>query len=261
MNKYTVDLSKLELVTNPIYFPLYIEETRYLVLVGGGGSGKSVFAAQKIIYRMLAEPTAKHRILVVRKVAKTLRESVFALLKGIISDWGFANLFEYNKSDMTITCKNGNQILMAGLDDVEKLKSIYNVTSIWIEEASELEPEDYRQLDIRLRGETISYKQMLFSFNPISITHWLKGEFFDVRKHGSLTLHTTYKDNKFLDKEAIAVLEAFRETDPYYYQVYGLGERGVLGKTIFNAQKVTDRLVQLRNRKFKTGYFEYSYLN
>jgi phage terminase large subunit len=250
----TIDLSNLPLVTNKIYYPLYTNKSRYLVLIGGGGSGKSHFTAQKIVFRMLVEEG--HRILVVRKVAKTLRESVFALLRGVISDWGMRQLFEYNKTDMTIKCKNGNEILMAGLDDVEKLKSIYNITSIWIEESSELEPEDYRQLDIRLRGETKNYKQIMFSFNPVSITHWLKSEFFDVTKPDTTTLHTTYKHNRFLDRESIKVLESFRETDPYYYQVYCLGEWGVLGKTIFDAQKVTDRIYQLRSQKpVKVGYF------
>jgi phage terminase large subunit len=129
------------------------------------------------------------------------------------------------------------------------MKSIYNITSMWIEEASELELTDKNQLDIRLRGETKHYKQIIFSFNPISVTHWLKSEYFDVKKPDSTTLHTTYKDNKYLDEAAIKVLEGFKETDPYYYMVYALGEWGVLGKTVFDAQKVTNRIMQLREEK------------
>ena len=44
-----------------------------------------------------------------------------------------------NKGDLWIGFPNGSEILFAGLDDVEKLKSIYDITGIWIEEASELE--------------------------------------------------------------------------------------------------------------------------
>jgi phage terminase large subunit len=68
-------------------------------------------------------------------------------------------------------------------------------------------------------------------------------------------LHTTYKDNKFLDPEAIKVLEGFKETDPYFYQVYALGEWGVIGKTIFNAQIVNGRIAALRGQQTKRGYF------
>lgn len=257
---YEIDFTELPELVNDKFYPLLVNKNRYLVLVGGGGSGKSVFAAQKVIYRTLAED--KHRILVVRKVAKTLRESCFILIRQIISDWGLSQLFNVNKTDMKITCINGNEILFAGLDDVEKLKSIANITSIWIEEASELEPEDFRQLDIRLRGKTKHYKQIVLSFNPVSITHWLKAEFFDKQRLNTTTMHSTYKDNKFLDDEAKAVLEAFKDTDPYYYMVYCCGEWGVLGKTIFDAKKVTERITQLRNQKpLREGFFVYDYVN
>lgn len=260
MTKINIDLTELPNLTNDTFYPLYLNKDRYLVLMGGGGSGKSVFTAQKIILRMLTE--RKHRILVLRKVAKTLRESVFMELKNAIHRWGLERLFKIPKgtsSELHISCVNGNEILFAGLDDVEKLKSISGITSVWMEEASECSPEDFRQLDIRLRGRTLNYKQMMITFNPIDINHWLKKEFFDNKKPNATTVHSTYKNNKFLDKEAIAVLEAFKETDQYFYQVYALGEWGVLGKTIFNAQKVSERISYLRTHDpvVQRGYFIY----
>lgn len=260
MATINIDLTELPNLTNDKFYPLYTNKDRYLVLMGGGGSGKSVFTAQKIIVRMLTEQ--KHRFLVLRKVAKTLRESVFMEIKNVINRWGLQKLFKIPKgtsSELHISCVNGNEILFAGLDDVEKLKSISGITSVWMEEASECTPEDFRQLDIRLRGRTLNYKQFMITFNPIDINHWLKKEFFDHKKQNAATLHSTYQDNKFLDKEAIAVLEAFKETDPYFYQVYALGEWGVLGKTIFNAQKVSERISYLRNHDpvVQRGYFVY----
>lgn len=260
MPTINIDLTELPSLTNDRFYPLYMNKDRYLVLMGGGGSGKSVFTAQKIILRLLTEN--KHRILVLRKVAKTLRESVFMELKNAIYRWGLEKLFKIPKgtsSELHISCINGNEILFAGLDDVEKLKSISGVTSVWMEEASECSPEDFRQLDIRLRGKTINYKQMMITFNPIDINHWLKREFFDQPKTNATTIHSTYKHNKFLDDDAIKVLEAFKETDPYFYQVYALGEWGVLGKTIFNAQKVSERISYLRDHDplVQRGYFIY----
>lgn len=255
-----VDLKALPKLTNDKFYPLYNNKDRYLVLMGGGGSGKSVFTAQKIIVRMLTEKN--HRFLVLRKVAKTLRESVYAELKKVIYQWGLERLFKIHKGELLMECLNGNQILFAGLDDVEKLKSISGITSIWIEEASEISPEDFRQLDIRLRGRTKCYKQIMISFNPVDINHWLKKEFFDVKKDDATTIHSTYKNNRFLDDEAIKVLEAFKESDPYFYQVYCLGEWGVLGKTIFNARKVSERIAYLRDKKpLKRGYFTFTYEN
>lgn len=255
-----IDLTNLPDITNEKYYSLYNNRDRYLVLYGGGSSGKSVFAAQKIIYRMLTEQG--HRFLVVRKVGKTLRESCFALLRSTIAEWGMQELFNVNKSDLYISCVNGSEILFSGLDDVEKLKSIHRVTSMWIEEASELTAEDFRQLDIRMRGKSKNYKQIMLTFNPVSVTHWLKSELVDSSKESTTVIHSTYKDNKFLDREAIAVLEGFKDTDEYYYQVYCLGQWGVLGKTIFPARIVNERIHTLRNRKpLKRGFFVFEYEN
>jgi len=251
-----IDLTNLPHVTNEKFYSLYSDKSRYLVLWGGGSSGKSVFAAQKLIYRILTE--RGHRFLVVRKVARTLRESCFALLRSIIADWGMGKLFKVNKSDLHITCLNDSEILFSGLDDVEKLKSIHCVTGIWIEEASELTAEDFRQLDIRMRGRMRNYRQIILTFNPVSITHWLKEEFFDRPRESTTIVHSTYRDNRFLDAENIAVLEGFKDTDEYYYQVYCLGQWGVLGKTIFPARIVNERIAETKDRQpLKRGYFVY----
>lgn len=242
--------------TNDAFFPLYMCKSRYLVLKGGAGSGKSIFAGQKILERVTSEPG--HRWLVCRKVAKTLRDSCFAQLCGQVRQLYPDSGYKINKSDMAITFANGSVILFAGLDDVEKLKSIYNITGIWIEEASELKEGDFNQLDIRLRGETRFYKQIIISFNPISIMHWLKKRFWD-RKDPRATVHeSTYKDNRFLDAEAIRVLEAFKDIDEYYYMVYCIGMWGITGKSVFDAKAVTERLLQ-NIQPVDVGMFEYGY--
>lgn len=64
---------------NDTFLPLFWDEHRYLVLKGGGGSGKSIFSGRKILERVTTEPG--HRWLVCRKVGRTLRESCFEQLK------------------------------------------------------------------------------------------------------------------------------------------------------------------------------------
>lgn len=249
-NSPTIDFSGLPEITNKVYYPHYWTKSRYLVLMGGAGSGKSFFAAQKLIYRMISEPG--HRFLVVRKVGKTLRQSCFALLRDTIAAWGLSKLIIPIESDLRFKCANGSEIIMAGLDDVEKLKSIQRITGIWIEEASEVSVQDWQQLDIRMRGKAVGYIQMILTFNPVSVTHWLKDAFFDHNKgqrEETTTLKTTYKDNRFLDRAYVRVLEGFKHTDEYYYMVYCLGEWGVFGKTVYNARMVTERLSVVRKRK------------
>lgn len=261
--KLNINISKK--MFNPVYLPYLEEYSRYEVFYGGAGSGKSVFVAQKLIYQHMKQK--RKNTLIVRKVADTNRLSTFALIKQTINKWQLGKYFKVNESDLRIKClANGNEIAFAGLDDVEKLKSITfengELTDIWIEEASEIDEADFNQLDLRLRGKTEVPKQIILSFNPVAITHWLKTVFFDNKKAGAVTLKTTYKDNQFIDDEYKRVLEAFRESDPYHYMVYCLGEWGVIGKTIFDAQKVTERILYLRDKKpLKEGFFVYDYQN
>ena len=235
-----IHINKLYGESNLAYWPLFFDHHRYLVLKGGAGSGKSIFAGRKVLERCTTE--AGHRILVCRKVARTLRESCFAQLRGQIAESYPDAGAQVNKGDLSISFANGSEVIMAGLDDVEKLKSIYDITAIWIEEASELQEQDFNQLDIRLRGETPYYKQIILSFNPISATHWLKRRFFDKPDDRVRVHESTYKDNRFIDVEAVRTLEEFKGADDYYYQVYALGQWGITGRTVFDARLLTERI-------------------
>lgn len=248
--------NRLARTNNARFMELFRDEKRYLVLVGGAGSGKSIFAGRKILERVTSEKG--HRILVCRKVARTLRESCFAQLRGQIGGHYKYSDFKINLSDMVITYKNGSKILFAGLDDAEKLKSIYNITGIWIEEASETAQTDLNQLDMRMRGVTPYYQQIIITFNPTDVNHWLKHRFFDSALSDVTTHHSTYKDNCFLDEKQKEVLESYKDIDDYFYQVYCLGQWGVYGKTIFNAQKVSERL-HILCPPLKRGSFSYDY--
>lgn len=249
----------LKATNNDAFLPLFFDESRYLVLKGGGGSGKSIFAGRKILERCTSEPG--HRVLVIRKVAKTLRRSCFDQLKSQAQTY-YPEHIEFipkgESADMVIRFRNGSVIFFVGLDDPEKLKSIFDITMIWLEEASELDEGDFNQMDIRLRTDFPQYLQMIISFNPISITHWLKKRFFDKPDPRARVHESTYKDNRFLTAEAIHTLEEFRERDEYYYMVYCLGQWGVTGKTVFNARAVAERLAAVQEFTPRRGFFEYT---
>lgn len=245
-------------VFNDVYLPYLSNDDRYLVFYGGGSSGKSYFIAERYIYKLI-HPT-RCNLLVVRQTGDTNRRSTFPLLKHVISNWNLAEHFKVNESDMRIKCKlTGNEVAFAGLDDVEKIKSITfengELTDIWIEEATETQEADVNQLKVRLRGGK-SKKQMVLSFNPINIQHWIKGHFID---SGLATVcFSTYKDNKFLTEDDRRALEDLKRTDEYTYNVYCLGQWGILGKTVFDARAIQNRLEALK-KPLKTGYFAYDY--
>lgn len=245
---------------NKKYIKYLNNDKRYLILYGGAGSGKSYFVVQRFIYKILKE--SKLNLLVVRKTGKTNRDSTFALFKQVLNKWKLSKYFKINESDLRIKCLlNNNEVIFAGLDDVEKLKSITfskgELTDIWIEEASEVLETDFNQLDVRLRGLGTK-KQITISFNPIDVNHWLKKRFFDIPNNNVEIFHSTYKDNEFLDEDYKKLLESYKETDEYYYNVYCLGQWGVLGKTVFDARKINERL-QIIKPPLKIGYFDYDY--
>lgn len=218
---------------------------RYRILYGGSGSGKSHYVAQEIILNMLEN---KHyNYLVIRKVGKTLRHSVFRLLVDLINEYDLNSYFVINKTEMAINCGSGAKLITSGLDDVEKLKSITGINRVWIEEATEISEKDFQQLDLRLRGKSPINFQITMTFNPISELHWLKKSFFDVGKENTFVLKTTYLDNDFLDEEYKRVLHHLKNEDYQYYRIYALAEWGTLGNLIFTNWEKADLSVQKKS--------------
>jgi len=252
-------------VFNKVYLPYLHCDKRYQVFYGGAGSGKSVFVGQRYLYWHVKEKG--HNTIVVRKVGDTNRKSTFPLMKQLINAWGFGKIFKINESEMRIkNIYNGNEFLFVGLDDEEKIKSITFesgiATSVWIEESSEVEQGDMTQLSLRLRGISNIPKTITLSFNPINANHWLKAYFFDRKAEDSVILKTTYKDNQFIDDAYKRELESLREIDPYRYMVYVQAEWGVTGRTVFDGQKVTERMMNLRtNNNSIRGTFIFDYEN
>jgi phage terminase large subunit len=255
-----IDVKISKKVFNKSFLPFLDNEKRYLIFYGGAGSGKSFFIVERYIVKCLKK--SKFNLLVVRATGKSNRDSTFALFKQVIHKWNLTKYFKINESDLRIvSLLNGNEIIFSGLDDVEKLKSVTfsrgELTDIWIEEASEILETDFNQLDVRLRGKGTK-KQIVISFNPIDVNHWLKKRFFDRKDDNIEIFHSTYKDNNFLDEEYKQLLESYKDTDEYYYNVYCLGMWGVLGKTVFDARKINERL-QVIPKPIRVGYFLYDY--
>lgn len=232
---------------NKVYLEyMFNNEKRYQHYFGGSSSGKSYALAQRTILDILEG----RNYLVVRNTATTIRKSVFNEITKAITSFKVSDYFEINKTDLIITCKiNQMQIMFTGLDDVEKVKSITPIkgviTDVWVEEATECSYKDIKQLDKRLRGRSKFKKRMTFSYNPVLKISWLYNEYFIglwqdgkqyVENEDVSILKTIYLDNRFLTQDDIKALET--ETDTYYYDVYTLGNWGVLGAVIFKNWKV-----------------------
>jgi PBSX family phage terminase large subunit len=227
----TLDLSNSELWNNK-YLPAITRPKVYNILYGGAGSGKSQTMIQFYLSELLNHDENENETFVVlRKVAATIRTSVYMDFKNKIYEWGLGDLITAYDGIFEFRSRS-NKIIFMGVDNPEKLKSLAQAKYIWVEEATELTKEDFIQVTLRLRGISKHQKRFFLTFNPVSDSHWIKERFFDkppeIEKEKILILHSTYKDcYRFLDKEYPLRMEALRDVDYTYWDVYANGNWGV----------------------------------
>jgi len=265
---------------NGFYLLKYLndETIRFIILYGGSSSGKSYSVAQTILIQTLQDG---ENTLVMRKVGASILKTIYEDYKVAAAGLGISHLFKFQQN--TIKCLvNGAKIDFSGLDDPEKIKGISNYKRVQLEEWSEFEHPDFKQLRKRLRGK--KGQQIICTFNPISESHWIKKEFIDkdkwhdvpmtvtiadkelpkeltkvksVKKNAprqilnlrtkqieeqapnTVIIQSTYLNNfwvvgspdgtyGFYDEQCVADFEYDKVHDPDYYNVYALGEWGVI---------------------------------
>lgn len=267
---------------NPNAFHLlkYLQDAtlRFIILYGGSSSAKSFSVAQSILIMTLQDG---ENTKVFRKVGSALKDSIYEAFKEAAKTLNVYDLFDF-KERRIICLLNGAKITFSGLDDSEKIKGLENYKRVFLEEFSDFEHGDFKQIRKRLRGK--HGQQIICSFNPIKITHWIKKEIFDKDKfhdvpmevilggkkipseltevkslrmnepkqvmnvrtkkiveHPSDTvlIQSTYLNNfwvvgspdgtyGYYDEQCVADFEKDRINDPDYYNVYALGEWGVI---------------------------------
>lgn len=207
----------------PKFYPLLLDYShRWEVYMGSAGSSKSYFITQKIIIRCCRE---KIKVVVCRRTATTLRNTCFSLFKDILAKWKLTPFVKIRETDFNIKFPNGSEIIFMGLDEETKLLSLNNIGAIFIEEAFEVPKPIVEQLNLRLRGNNPN-QQIYMAFNPISKNHWLY-DFCEINPPSSfLYIHSTFRDNPFLNKEYIAELEELYKRNPAKARVFCDGQWG-----------------------------------
>ena len=237
-------------ITNDAFLDLYTNQARHLHLYGSAGSSKSHFAAQKLILRVLygmrKDHEVVHRFVCMRKTEPEVRQSVFTLLADLRNGWGGLDTIMYPLGSMLMfRFANGSTIQCAGLDKPEKLKSIERPTGFWLEEATGFTVQDRRQVDLRMRGDINTYKQTIYTYNPDSVAcslykdyHKVLGDCFTGWGTSAIAKnhyfhHSTYRDNRFLDAEYVAILENLKDEDEDYWRVFSEGLWGAKRHLIY----------------------------
>lgn len=243
----TVEWCDWKKIANDAFTPLVNNEDRYLLLWGGRGSSKSVFAADKLIFRCISEDY--FRCILIRNVYEDIKDSSYQTIKDRVSDLGLEDLFKFTINPLKITCVNGNSFIARGCDKTTKLKSIKDPTAVWYEEDIPSE-SDFITITTSIRSTKAKYLQEIFTINPEVEgnyeDHWFFKRFFSSRYPHQLSFrdavqlpigdktvelaytshHSTYKDNRWLGDGFKAFLEDLREKNPYYYTIYCSGHWG-----------------------------------
>ena len=244
-----------------IYDHLFDYDTFTEVHYGGASSGKSHGVFQKIVIKALKDWKKPRKILVLRKVGATVRDSVFADVQATLSYFGILNMCKVNMSAFRIELPNGAEFIFKGMDNAEKIKSIKGISDVVMEEASEFILDDYTQLTLRLRDKAHKQKQIYLLFNPVSKANWVYNAFFVKKPKNTVVYQTTYKDNRFLDAVTRENIEELANRNEAYYKIYALGEFATLDKLVF--PKYEKRLLNPSEWEHLPAYFglDYGFIN
>jgi phage terminase large subunit len=225
-----------------------INSDRKIVLLRGGSrSGKSYSAVQYIIVKALEVPGTV--ISVVRKSFPSLRISTLRDFRSIMNGLGLWEEERYLATEKAYRFDNGSMIEFLSIDDAEKRKGTKR-DYLFIDEANELNYEDFFQLFIRTTYKTI------LAFNPsFSKQSWI---YKQVAIHPQAEeFVSTYRDNPFLDPQIAAEIERLKDISPSYYAVYGNAEFGMVEGLIFDNVTIIDSLPEgskLIGYGFDAGY-------
>lgn len=220
-----------------VFNNLFDYDSRIDLWYGGAASGKSHGVVQKVIIKALKSWKYPRRVLILRKVNTTIKDSIFQDFLERLSDWGLLASSKVRNTDYRITLPNGAELIFKGLDNPEKIKSIKGVSDIVMEEATEFTLDDFTQLNLRLREKKHDNKQIFIMFNPVSKVNWVYKTFFEHEFSGAKIHLSTYVDNRFIDEATRDTIERLAETNTAYYKIYALGEFATLDKLIFPKYK------------------------
>jgi phage terminase large subunit len=213
----------VKIETNVVFEHLLESSKKITIEQGGTRSGKTYNILLFIIFKYCLENIGK-TITVCRKTFPAVRSSVMRDFLDILKLNSFYSEDNHNKSNHEYKL-NGNLIEFISLDQPQKVRGRKR-NLLFINEANELDYEDFQQLIFRTEDKII------LDFNPSDEYHWIYDKVIP-RDDAELFI-TTYLDNTFLNESIKEEIERLKETDETYWQIYGLGLKGISKATIFN---------------------------
>jgi len=216
----------MEILNN--YKPLFVynNKTRYFLVTGGRGSGKS-YTINLMLLNLTYEPG--HIILFTRWTLVSAHISIIPEFLDKIDLLQLHNDFEITQTEIT-NKKTGSKILFRGIKTSQgtataNLKSIAGVTTWVLDEAEELFDEDvFDRIDLSIRAKDKPNKVILV-MNPFFKSHWIYKRFIHHERNDCTYIHTTFLDNKQnLSKSFIDQAERVKNENLLRYEHLFLGK-------------------------------------
>lgn len=240
-------------IVNKVFAPLFTNNKRYVILMGGRGAGRSTVASQYAIAKLVAPEY--FRCAIMRYVLGDIRNSIYREITDRAEESKIISHLDINDNPMTIEYSQ-NSINAVGFrksssDQKSKLKSLANYNCVIIEEADEIPEKDFMQLDDSLRTVRGDITIILL-LNPPAKTHWIIQRWFDLVDSGvpdfyipvlkpeltdTLVIRSNYLDNKKNIAEAsITQYERYKDTNPAHYwnMIVGYVPETIKGKIYSN---------------------------
>jgi len=203
------------------YYHVKESKAKIQVHQGGSRSGKTFSILTALIE--LCHKNSGLVITICRKTFPALRATAMRDFFEILNKEEIYNPDLHNKSDATYQLW-GNMVEFISIDQPQKVRGRKRDV-LFINEANEINLEDWRQLLLRTTG------RVLIDYNPSDEFHWIYEEV--IPREDAEFFRTTYKDNPFLPQSVVMEIERFKTADENFWKVYGLGERGTAQSTIF----------------------------
>ena len=218
---------------NSKYKPLG-NDTRYFVVTGGRGSGKS-YSVNALLVMLTYE--AGHVILFTRYTMASAHISIIPEFIEKLEELGRLEDFHITKDEIT-NIHTGSKIIFKGIktssgDQTANLKSLQGVTTWVLDEAEELVNEDiFDKIDLSIRAK-VKDNRVILILNPTTKEHFIYQRFFENRgvqagtntvKNDVTYIHTTYLDNKEnLSESYLSQIENIKQRRPnkYKHQILG----------------------------------------
>ncbi len=214
--------------------PIIENDSRYFIVSGGRGSGKS-FSVNALLVMLTYE--AGHVILFTRYTLTSAYISIIPEFLDKLEQLQMTQNFHITKDEI-INKKTGSKIIFRGIktssgDQTANLKSLQGITTWVVDEAEELTDEqkfDTIDLSVRQQGKA---NRVILILNPTTKEHFIYRRFFEERgvqegsntqKENTTYIHTTYIDNiDNLSKSYIDQIEQMRKRRPEKYKQQMLG--------------------------------------